>query len=76
MGKRKARHFLIQSGCDSLDSMALYLRFQLPPLQFANEDCVNIDMHKMFGVTARNSRRIIVDLDVLRTSLLLILLFQ
>ena len=67
VGKRKARQFLIRSGCDSLESMAIFLRFQLPPLECANEDCVNIDMHTMFGVNPRNARRIITDLDVMRT---------
>ena len=67
VGKRKARQFLIRSGCDSLESMAIFLRFQLPPLEYANEDCVNIDMHTMFGVNPRNARRIITDLDVIRT---------
>lgn len=69
VGKRKARQFLIRSGCDSLESMAIFLRFQLPPLEFANEDCVNVDMHNMFGVNPRNAKRIIVDLDVVRTLL-------
>jgi hypothetical protein len=62
--KRKARQFLMKSGCDSLESMALYLRFQLPPLQYANEDCVNAEMMELFGVGPKNARRIIVDLDV------------
>ena len=65
VSKRKARDFLQRSGAVTVDNLALYLRFQLPPLQFANIDCVNRDMWYLLGVTGKAARRIIVDLDIL-----------
>lgn len=67
VSKRKARDFLRRSGCITVDNVALYLRFQLPPLQFANIDCVNRDMWSLLGVSGKNARRIIVDLDITST---------
>lgn len=66
VSKGGARSFLRRSGCTTVDNVALYLRFQLPPLQFANTDCVNRDMWDLLGVTAGNARRIISDLDIMR----------
>ena len=63
----RARKFAYLTGCDSIESLAVYLRFQLPPLWDANEDSINIDMREMFGVNAVNTRRIIQGLDVMST---------
>eukprot|EP00892_Ulva_mutabilis_P006100 jgi/Ulvmu1/3862/UM018_0081.1 len=65
VSKGKAREFLRRSGCTSVDGVALYLRFQLPPLQFANVDCINEDMNELMGVTHGKARRIIQDLDIM-----------
>lgn len=65
VSRSRARKLLLSTGCESTESLAVYLRFQLPPLWDANEDCINTDMREMFGVNAANARRIIQGLDVM-----------
>ena len=60
----KARTFMRSSGCKSIDNIALYLRFQLPPLQFANDDGIDDEMRVQLGVTGRAAHRIISDLNI------------
>lgn len=60
----KARTFMSSSGCKSIDNIALYLRFQLPPLQFANDDGIDDEMRVQLGVTGRAAHRIISDLNI------------
>ena len=68
VSKRAARDFLHRSGCITVDNVALYLRFQLPPLQYANVDSIQRDMWDLLGVTGSKARRIITDLDIVSAS--------
>lgn len=53
-----------RTGCDSLHSIAVWLRFQLPPLHLANTDCVMLEMHEQLGVKGKAATSIIEDLNV------------
>eukprot|EP00892_Ulva_mutabilis_P012255 jgi/Ulvmu1/9401/UM051_0029.1 len=64
VSKKNIEKFLDESGCTTLDNMALYLRLQLSPLDLANTDCVNIEMAEIMGVTGKRARAIIKDLNV------------
>lgn len=64
VAKKHIKAFLETSGCTSLDSMALYLRLQLSPLDLANTDCINLEMSDMMGVTGKRAKKIIKDLNV------------
>jgi hypothetical protein len=47
--------------------MAVYMRFQLPPLHLANVECVDYEMYELLGVKNQKARNIIKDLDVIST---------
>ena len=47
--------------------MAVYLRFQLPPLHLANVESVDVEMHHLLGVRGAKAKAIIEDLDVKST---------
>lgn len=64
VSKQNIKKFMEVSGCTSLDSMALYLRLQLSPLDLANTDCINLEMYEVMGVTGRKASKIIKDLNV------------
>ena len=59
-----AATFLRRSGCVTVADVALYLRLQLPPLQFANGDGINDEMRVQLGVAGRAAQRIISDLNI------------
>lgn len=44
--------------------MAVYLRFQLPPLHLSNVECVDFEMNHLLGVVGKKAQKIINDLDV------------
>jgi hypothetical protein len=48
--------------------MAVYLRFQLPPLHLSNVECVDHEMHGLLGVKGKRALTVITDLDVLSAS--------
>lgn len=68
VAKKRVKAFLETSGCTSLDSVALYLRLQLSPLDLANTDCINLEMSELMGVTGKRARKIIKDLNVFGTT--------
>ena len=53
-----------RTGCDSLHSIAVYLRFQLPPMHLANRDSVVKEMQSLMDVSGKNAMSIIDDLNV------------
>ena len=62
--KRLREALVCRTGCRSLYSIAVYLRFQLPPMHLANWDCVEKEMQHVLGITGRHARRLIADLNV------------
>lgn len=68
VSKKHVKQFLETSGCTSLESMALYLRLELSPLDLANTDCINLEMSELMGVTGKRARKIIKDLNVFGTT--------
>lgn len=64
VAESRARDFLRRSGCVTVADVALYLRLQLPPLQFANGDGINDEMRVQLGVAGRAAQRIISDLNI------------
>ena len=70
VAKRAARRFMEATRCETLHDAALYLRFELAPLQLANSDSVQADMRRLLGCGPRVARRVIADLDVFRAALL------
>jgi hypothetical protein len=58
----KVREVMHISGCMDLDS--LWLRVQLPPLAYANDDAVVQHMWELFGVRKKVAWQIIDELDV------------
>lgn len=71
---RAAHRFVQVTRCETLHDAALYLRFELAPLQLANSDSVNGDMRGLLGCGAHVARRVICDLDVFRAAPLMITL--
>ena len=61
---------MYRSRCDNLDSLRVYLRFQLPPLELAREECIHLELRSLLGVAARQARSILNDLDMRSQSLL------
>lgn len=61
-----AAAFRHRSGCDTVSDVALFLRFQLPPLEYANADCIHNDMLELLGVPPSTAQRIVSDLDIMR----------
>lgn len=55
---------MYRTGCTSLHSIAVYLRFQLPPLHLANWDGIMHEMDMLMGASSKAARRIIGELDV------------
>ena len=47
-----------------MHSIAVWLRFQLPPLHLANVDCVYEEMKKQLGISGRKADAIIEELNV------------
>lgn len=64
VSERKTTEVLHRSGCRTPEQLALYLRFQLPPLEFANDGSIADHMHTLFGVGARRGRAMISELRV------------
>eukprot|EP00892_Ulva_mutabilis_P001282 jgi/Ulvmu1/11154/UM071_0038.1 len=64
VAEASAVQFLHVSGCDSVRSVAAYLRMQLPPLQRATVEAVLLEMWALFGVRRDRAQRIIRDADV------------
>lgn len=56
--------YACRTGCDSLHSIAVYLRFQLPPMHLANWDCVSKEMQSLMGVSGKRAKQVIEDLNV------------
>lgn len=44
--------------------MAVYLRFQLPPLHLANVESVDVEMNHLLGIKGAKAKAIIQELDV------------
>lgn len=61
---RKTTEVLHKSGCRDTDGLALYLRFQLPPLEYAQPESIDQHMHKLFGVGSRRGRKMVRELNV------------
>lgn len=61
---KRAAEVLHRSGCQTAEQLALYLRFQLPPLEFANGASVARHMRELFGVGASRGRAMIKELGV------------
>jgi hypothetical protein len=60
----KVAELLLKSGCSDIQGLALYLRFQLPPLDYANYDSVADHMKTLFGVGSRTGWRMVHELRV------------
>jgi hypothetical protein len=64
VSQRKATVFLERVRCVTEKELSLFLRFQLPPLEYANDDAVNRDMSALLGVCGRKALRLLQHLDV------------
>lgn len=56
--------YTCRTRCDSLYSIAVYLRFQLPPLHLANEECVLNEMKSLMGADRTVTKAIVQALNV------------
>ena len=66
VSKGKAHEFIGRSGSATAADVALFLRFQLPPLQFANRDSISRAMRSLLGTSGATSRGILRDLGIMR----------
>lgn len=62
--QRAAEAFLRESGCETVQDLAVYLRVKLAPLDYANVDSINWEMRDMLGVNGSQAFQIISDIDV------------
>jgi hypothetical protein len=62
--KQRASSFLAVSGCRSVENVALFLRFQLPPLRLANRASIASELRDLLGVGPRLAHRIVADLSI------------
>lgn len=62
--RRKARAVLHKAGCTDAQSLALFLRLQLPPLDGANNASLRDHFDDLFGCGLKSGRRIIAELGV------------
>ena len=61
-----AAAFLRRSDCRTVADLAVFLRFQLPPREFASSECIHTEMHELLGVPGSVAQRIISDLGIMR----------
>lgn len=64
LSQARATKLVQRSGCTSMDALALYLRFELPPLEYANKEAVAEEMREIFGVGMKRGFRMIEELGV------------
>ena len=64
VSKRCAARFLARARCISAREVALFLRLQLPPLQFANAPAVDAEMQDLLGITGKRARQLLQDFGV------------
>jgi hypothetical protein len=65
--KHKSKLFLAASGCRTVKDLALYLRFQLPPLRLADRASIATELHELLGVGSHSAHRIVADLNITGT---------
>ena len=59
VSKRKAEQFLDRAPCRSLRTLAVYLRLQVPPLEYANTDSINTEMLALLGLRGKGARSLL-----------------
>ena len=64
-----AATFLRRSGCRTIADLAIFLRFQLPPPEYASSECIHTEMHELLGVPPSAAQRIISGLGIMRAPL-------
>jgi hypothetical protein len=64
VSKRMTNAIMQRSGCSTVSSFALYLRFQLPPVRLANRASIANEMRELLGVAPRKAHQIVEDLDI------------
>lgn len=62
--RKTAEQFLRNSGCETTQDLAVFLRVKLAPLAYANVDSINSEMRELLGVNGTNAFRIIKDIDL------------
>jgi hypothetical protein len=62
--QKAAEKFLQESGCETIQDLAVFLRVKLAPLDYANVDSVNAEMRDILGVNGSRAFRIIKDIDL------------
>jgi hypothetical protein len=62
--QKAAERFLQESGCETIQDLAVFLRVKLAPLDYANVDSVNAEMRDILGVNGSQAYRIIKDIDL------------
>jgi hypothetical protein len=64
VSQHHSERFQRQSRCQDLADVTLLLRFELAPLQLANNDNINMDMRRLFGCSPKVALRLITALDI------------
>lgn len=60
----RATAFLQHCRCTDLAQLALFVRVQLPPLAFANQDAVAAELRRTFGINSKQAKFFLQDLSV------------
>jgi hypothetical protein len=64
VSRKHSDRFFRQVDCLDIVDLATFLRFELAPLQLANDDNINMDMRSYFGCSPKVASRLIRALDV------------
>jgi hypothetical protein len=65
--QRAAERLLQESGCQTIQDLAVFLRVKLAPLNYANVDSINDEMRDLLGVSGARAFKIIKDINVAGT---------
>jgi hypothetical protein len=64
VSKHMTQKIVDESGCTAINSFAMYLRFQLPPIQLANRDSISSELRALLGVRPYRAHQIVADLKI------------